>query len=359
LKQTIEAGSCVDFGLHFVLATKQHLKRIGHYVDSLGVPTLKVFMSSRGNEGARLGMPHLDDGFLFSALEEVARCGGMLCPHPESIEVSWLLRDRVLASDPEGRGGLASWNAVKPPFVEAESVRRVCYFAKQTNTPVYTVHISSEEPLRAAIAAQQEGGAIFIETCIHYLTLDLEIGADERAKVNPPIRERKDRDALWRAIAAGQIDTVGTDHIHRPLSAKSGGLWKASPGFPGMETFLPSLLTEGRRRGVSIERLSDLVSKNPARIMGLHPAKGTISVGADADLAVVDLNASWQLRQEDVASSAGYAVVDDQKFDSRVIHTFVRGRHVLRDMMVDPASMGTGRYIHRRLSGSNNDRGSK
>src|SRR3712207_4268820 len=109
-------------------------------------------MNSRGEEGKRLGLPHMDDAWLYRALEALRAAGGMVCPHPESIEIAWALRDRVMAADPEGRGGLAAWNATRPPFVEAEAVRRVCYLARITGTPVYLVHVSSEEALRAALA---------------------------------------------------------------------------------------------------------------------------------------------------------------------------------------------------------------
>jgi dihydroorotase-like cyclic amidohydrolase len=349
LKSTIEAGARIDFGMHFIMASEEQLARVAHYVDGLGVPTLKFFMSSRGTEGARIGLPHLDDGYLFRLLEKLHAAGGMLCPHPESIEVAWVLRDRAKKADPEGHGGLLSWNATSPPFVEAEGVRRVCYFARTLGTPVYLVHISSHEALLACRAARAEGGRIFVETCIHYLTLDTASDVGDRAKVNPPIREPADREALWRAVADGVVDTVGTDHVHRPFSLKEGGIWKASNGFPGMETLLPALLTEGCRRGISVPRLSDLVSRNPARIMGLGATKGQITVGADADFAIVDLNARWTMQREHVQSAAGFSVFEGKTMEARVIHTLVRGRFVLRDGELMADAVGTGRYLPRRL----------
>ncbi len=348
VRRVTEAGARIDFGLHFVVATEAQLAAVPRTVRALGVPTVKLFMNSRGEEGKRLGLGHLDDGFLFRLLETLRDAGGMLCPHPESIEVAWVLRDRLVPQDPEGKGGLAAWNATRPPFIEAEAVRRVGYFARVTGTPVYAVHISSGEALEAARAARAEGTRMHVETCIHYLTLDTTAPIGDRGKVNPPLRDPADREALWRGIAAGAIDTVGTDHIHRPLAAKSGGIWKASPGFPGLETLLPALLTEGRRRGIGIERLSDLLSRNPARIMGLAPAKGEIAPGADADLAVIDPGARWVVPEQSV-SDAGYNVLAGATMEARVVHTLVRGRFALRDGALQPEAIGTGRYVARQL----------
>jgi dihydroorotase-like cyclic amidohydrolase len=322
-----EAGARIDFGMHAILASPAQLPEIPLYAQELGIPTVKFFMNGRGDEGKRLGLPHLDDALLFRTMEALREAGGMLCPHPESIEIAWMLRDRVMAEDPEGRGGLAAWNATRPPFVEAEAVRRVCYLARIASVPVYTVHISAEEPLQAALAARADGTQVHIETCLHYLLFDETSPLGSRGKVNPPLRSAADREALWRGIADGSIDTVGTDHVHRPAAAKEGNIWQASPGFPGLEALMPAFLTHGRRRGVPLSRLSD----------------------ADADIAAVDLAAHWTVGSGSV-SSAGYTVFEGMKLDARVMHTLVRGRFVVRDGALCPGTTGTGRYLNRRLT---------
>lgn len=348
IRSVIEAGACIDFGMHIVLGAEVQIADIPRYARELGIPTVKFFMNCRGDEGKRLGLPHLDDALLYRTLEALAQGGGMLCPHPESIEIAWLLRDRVMADDPEARGGLAAWNATRPPFIEAEAVRRVCYLARNLGVPVYTVHISAEEPLQAARSARAEGTEVHVETCLHYLLFDETSPLGSRGKVNPPLRAPADREALWRGVADGSIDTVGTDHVHRPAAAKAGNIWEASPGFPGLETLVPALLTEGRRRGVPLTRLSDLVSRNPARIMGLGGAKGQLVPGADADIIAVDLDARWTVGKEAV-SSAGYTVFDGLEMTARVVHTLVRGRFAVRDGALCRDAVGTGRYQRRSL----------
>ena len=114
-----------------------------------------------------------------------------------------------------------------------------------------------------------------------------------------------------RALRDGEIDTVATDHVHRDISAKAGGIWTASPGCPGLETLLPVLLSEGHhKRGLPLERIVEVAATNPARIMGLGHAKGSIAPGLDADLALVDLDAEWTLQRSDVVSSAGYSIYE-------------------------------------------------
>lgn len=344
-----EAGARIDFGLHFVIATDAQLAELPGYV-ARGVPTAKLFMNIRGNEGARLGLPGADDGFLFRLLEALAAHGGVLCPHPENIEVAWVLRDRVMAADPEGKGGLASWNATRPPFVEADALARACHFGRITGTPVHGVHTSSGEALAAAVRQRAAGAQVSIETCIHYLTHDTGSDIGAIGKVNPPLRTPEDREALWQGIAEGHIDTIGTDHIHRPVSSKEGGIWKAQPGFPGLDAFLPALITEGHmRRGLPLERLIEMVSANPARVMGLAPQKGAIRPGADADLTVLDLGARWTVDKSALATDAGFSIYEGHEMACKVVHTISRGRFALRDGALQEDAVGTGRFVPRSL----------
>lgn len=350
LRQITEAGARIDFGFHFVISTDEQLAELPRYITEFGVPTAKLFMNIRGDEGKRLGLPGTDDGFLFRLLETLAAHGGMLCPHPENIEVAWVLRDRVVAADPEGANGLATWNETRPPFVEADAIRRACYFGRITGAPVYTVHTSSGEALEAAVEQRRQGSRVTIETCTHYLTHDTGSDIGAIGKVNPPLRAPQDREALWQGIRDGHVDTIATDHIHRPASSKDGGIWKAQPGFPGLDAFLPALFTEGYyRRGIPLARLVDLVTRNPADAMALSPRKGRIVPGADADFAILDMNAPWTVEKSSLATDAGYSIYEGEEMACRVVHTLVRGQFVVRDGALVTNSEGTGRFMPRYL----------
>jgi dihydropyrimidinase len=350
VNEVTEAGARIDFGYHFIISTEAQLAGVPRYAREFGVPSFKIFMNNRGGEGARLGLPDIDDGFLLRLCEAAAENGGMVCPHPENIEAAWVLRKRLLSEDPDGRGGLGAWNASRPPFVEADAVQRAGLFARETGARLYVVHTSSRAALDAGLRARDAGTAITIETCPHYLTHDIEWEGGDVGKINPPLREPDDREALWDGVVAGDIDTVATDHVHRDISAKAGGIWKASPGCGGLETLLPVMLTDGyHEREMPLGRIATLLASAPADAMGLSHCKGRIEVGLDADLAIVDLEREYPYRRADVRSSAGYSIYEGRRFKGKVVHTLVRGRFVLRDGALTDDAVGTGRYISRAL----------
>jgi dihydropyrimidinase len=346
-----QAGARIDFSYHFIISTEAQLAGVPRYVRELGVPSFKIFMNNRGGEGKRLGLPDIDDGFLFRLCEAAAEHGGLVCPHPENIEAAWVLRDRLMAQDPDGRGGLAAWNASRPPFLEADAVQRAGLFARQTGARLYIVHTSSRLALEEGRRAREAGTRITIETCPHYLTHSIEWARGDIGKINPPLRERSDCEALWAGIVDGVIDTVATDHIHRDLSSKDGGIWKASPGCPGIDTLLPVLLSEGHhKRKLPLGRIAALASQAPAAAMGLSHRKGRIAVGLDADLAIVDVESEFTPRRDYLHSSAGYSIYEGMPLRGRVRHTLVGGRFVLRDHGLVADAVGTGRFIPRHLA---------
>jgi len=350
VKEVTEAGARIDFGYHFIISTEDQLAGVPRYAREFGAPSFKIFMNNRGGEGARLGLPDIDDGFLLRLCEAAAANGGMICPHPENIEAAWVLRKRVMDADPEGRGGLRAWNATRPSFIEADAVQRAGLFARETGARLYIVHTSSNEALEAALRARDAGTDITIETCPHYLTHDIDWEGGDIGKINPPLRCRLDREALWDGILGGDINTIATDHVHRDISSKAGGIWKASPGCAGLETLLPVMLTDGHHeRCIALGHIASLLSSAPAESMGLQHCKGRIATGLDADFAIVDLYREYAYERSDVRSSAGYSIYEGRRFKGQVLHTLVRGRFVVRDRVLAADSAGSGRYIRRAL----------
>jgi dihydropyrimidinase len=347
---TTAAGARVDFSYHPIISTEEQLARVPYYISEFGTPSFKIFMNNRAGEGVRLGLPDIDDGFFYRLASLCAEHGGMVCPHPENIEVVHVLRKKVMGEDPEGKSGLAGWNASRPAFVEADAIQRAGVLAKAAGAPLYVVHTSSAEALEAALRVREAGTDITIETCPHYLTHDITWAGGDVGKINPPLREKADCEALWAGIARGVIDTVATDHVHRHVSAKAGGIWKASPGCPGMETLLPVMLSEGHvKRGIPLSRIVDLLCEKPAKAMGLWGTKGALLPGFDADVAIVDTNASWHVSNENVQSSAGYSIYDGWSLTGKVVHTLVRGTTIVENGVVAESTAGTGRYLKRTL----------
>jgi len=340
-----DARACIDYGFHFCPSIEAHLDELDTWVKELGVSSFKFYMNVRGSEGAYLGVTGADDGYFWELCQRVARHErALLCVHTENIEIAWRLQARLEA---EGREGLVAVGAARPPITEAENVHRAGFFSRESGCPVYIVHMSSAAALREVKLARGQGARMHAETCPQYLahTEDSPLGL--LAKSNPPLRTWADVDALWAGLIDGSIDTVGSDHVPRPRSAKTGTTWKASRGTPTLSMIVPVLLDEGvRRRGMSLTRMAELTSATPARLFNLYPRKGTIQVGSDADLTIVDLDLEREVRWQDLQSYADYTLWEGRRLRGWPVATISRGRVIARDgQLVGDA--GHGRYLAR------------
>lgn len=347
-----EASALVDFGFQFVITTMEQVEELPRYARELGVPSFKLLMSFKGQEGAYLGAPGIDDGVLFRLMEAAARLPrGLVSVHTENIEVAWKLRDRLVA---QGRRDLAAWTESRPPFVEAEDIHKAIHYAAVTGCPVHIVHLTSQEGLEAIVAGRRQypGVRVTVETCPQYLTVTCDSPAGVLARINPPVKYQADLEALWQAVAAGEINTIGSDHCSRDLKAKLGtgggtDVWKTASAFPGLGTLLPLLLSEGHhKRGLDLPRIAELTSLNAARLYGLFPRKGWIGVGADADLVLVDLAARRTVSPALVQSVCDWNLWDGWGVTGWPVLTMLRGHTVMRDGEL-LAAPGLGRYLAR------------
>lgn len=210
--------------------------------------------------------------------------------------------------------------------MESEAVNRAIYLAKVTGGNLYIFHLSCKESLDILRKAQDEGVHVYAETCIHYLTMDMsQYDRPDGANFicSPPLRSKADVEALWQGIQEGRIGVVSSDHCGFTLANKAtgGNDFTATPnGLPGMETRLPALYTYGVKAGrISLSKLVELLSANPARAFGMYPRKGTLAPGSDGDLVIFDPS------EEKVISPAVlHSPVDWNPFDGQTLSGFAQ-----------------------------------
>lgn len=281
----------LDTAFHFIISSLAQAEEIPEYARRWGVRSFKLYMGGYA-PGNPIGLVAVDDGVLYAAMERIRELGPFACcmVHAENQGLYLLLTDR---EKHRGRTDLRAYVDSRPPFVEVEAVVRGAYLAELQRCALYVVHTTTGGAIEAAVAAKRRGARVLIETCPHYLALTSD---DERlasqgpaiGKVSPPLRDRAEQDRLWEGIASGHVDTIGTDHV--PILKTGATVWEERPGFAGLATMLPVLLTVGvLRERMSPVRLAELTSANPAKLFGLWPRKGAIAVGADADAVIVDL----------------------------------------------------------------------
>ncbi len=311
---------------------------------SEGVVGCKAFMSSSGVDFERV-----DDDVLYAGLTIAGELGSVIGVHAENEHVTAMLGKRLRAS---GRIDRASWHESRPPATELEAIRRACYWTKIASGNLHVVHVSIAEGLEEIARAKREGVRVSAETCPHYLFFD---HSDfERlgpvAKCAPPLRWREDVEALWSAVFAGLVDTIGSDHSPCMWEDKERGLediWQAWGGVSGVQTMLPVLLTEGvHRRGLELPALVRMLATNPARVFGLYPEKGAIQPGADADLVVVDAEKEWTLTAEQLFYRNKHSAYVGCSFKGLVERALIRGETVYLngEIKVQP---GFGKLLRR------------
>lgn len=359
-----EGHSWVDYGYHLAPMVHDQVSEIERLVGEDGVASFKYYMFYKGLDLAGASSDakgytmseNYDLGHLFEIMEQVARLQAersdgsrvSLSIHCEQPELIRVFSERVKE---EGiLTGLEAYSASRPTLTEHLAVAEVGVLAGHTRCPVNLLHLSSEEALGAAVELKRQHPELDarLETTLHHLALTYETYNDQRGKVNPPIRAQSDVEALWRGVKRGEVDWVCSDHACCSETHKEGELWQALPGFGGTALIYPFMLTEGQKRGLSLERIVELVSTNPARAYGLSPRKGAITIGADADLAIVDMEQTYSVTPERLLSAQEYTPFEGMELTGWPIQTLLRGRTAFEagETIGEPA----GTYMKRPLS---------
>ena len=226
----------------------------------------------------------------------------------------------------EGRTDLSAWHEARPPFLEAEASSRYIYFAEVTGCPLLIVHISAKEVIPILAQAKAKGLKVYGETCPQYLTLTKDGPYGVLGKVNPPLRTPEDNEALWEAVRLGLIEHIGSDHAACATKHKRE-LWEAIVGFAGVETMLPVMISEGVNKGrIGLEKLTEIMSYNNAKLFGLLPRKGIISVGADADIVILNLKKILKIRADKLHHISDFTPFEGMEVKGWPEKVFVKGQ---------------------------------
>ncbi|MGG4144129.1 allantoinase [Paenibacillus algorifonticola] len=292
-----------------------------------GVVGFKAFMSNPGGEGEGR-FREVDDWTLYEGMKKIAALGGFIALHAESDAITSQLADAALAA---GRLDAEAFAASRPIIAELEAVNKALLFAEQTGCKVHFVHISSYDAVELIDRAKRRGLLVTVETCPHYLLLTrkemAELGAV--AKCAPPLRSEEQREGLWRMIGEGKLDVIASDHSPCPTSMKvdaSKTFFEAWGGISGAQSSMELVLGEGWiKRGLPLPLLSALLSAGPAQRFGLYPRKGAIAIGSDADLAIIDANAAYELLEEHLFYRHKHSPYVGKELACRVMATLVRG----------------------------------
>jgi dihydroorotase len=333
------ARSRVDYGLYGLLG-EDTIANVADMVAG-GVIGFKLYM---GETFGRLPSP--STGAMLEAFETVAPTGKRISLHAETASIMARRETRMRDA---GRTDPLAHLAARPAIVAVEAVGRAAALAEWTGARIHILHISSAEELRPLADAKARGVDITGETCPQYLFLS----ADDYARfggvirVNPPVREARNQEPLWAALVDGTIDLIATDHApHAPEEKTRNDIWTVDCGFPGVETQMPLMLTALAPRQRSICDYVRWSAYNPARIWGLAPRKGAVQVGADADLAIVDLERPMVIDDAALQSRSKISPWHGRRTKGLPVHTLVRGRFVMRDRTLMDGTEGWGRSVH-------------
>ncbi len=290
--------------------------------------------------------PRIPDREMLEAFRRIAATGLPVAVHCENQDIV----DRgIAAASRAGLTGPLAHGRSRPPVSETEAVGRVLEIAADAGVHVHVVHASVPRSFDLVERYRAEGVRVTAETCIQYLVLDEEVmeRLGPLGKINPPLRSPSHVAGLWQYLASHRIDQITSDHAPWTLARKNNheDIFENASGAPGVETLLPLLFHHGVTTGrITILDLARLLAEHPARNFGLFPRKGTLAPGSDADLAVLDPDAGWTVRAEELHSGAGWTPYEGMELRGQVTHAIVRGRLAFQNGRV-LARPGDGRFI--------------
>lgn len=342
-----EGKACTDYSLHMIITDlpDAHMEDMNEMVRE-GVSSFKLFM-------AYPGALMVDDATIFKAMRKTAENGGLICMHAENGSVIDVIVQQAVA---DGKKAPIYHALTRPTTLEAEAVNRAIALAEIAGVPVYIVHLSSHDALQRVAEARDKGLLAYAETCPQYLFLsieDLDRPNFEGAKYvfTPPLREKWNQDKLWDGLKTNNLQIVSTDHC--PFCFKEqkelgrNDFTKIPNGGPGVENRLQLLFEGGvNKKRISLNRWVEITSTTPAKMFGMYPRKGTISIGSDADIVIWDPNAEHIISAATHHMRVDYSMFEGFKVKGNAEIVLFRG-NVIVEKGKWLGKAGNGHFIKR------------
>ena len=318
-----------DYFFSLAPLSSRHLEEIPTLVEEYNITSFKWYMRFKHRASEIFGVDRdMWDDYADELLQTLASLDAptTLGCHSENAEITLAQKNNVpdhLKDSYESLVRAFPGRAETQAMVAAASLAQVHDYDEN----LYAVHISSGKTADELAKLREIGYGVTGETCTHYLTLTKEM-CDKRGVVRPPVRSAEDRKTLWRRVADGTIQCIGTDHCMKPYDEKIGDdFWSTDTAFPSSGSMLPLVLSEGVNEGrIPLERAVAITSTNTAKAWNLYPKKGAIQTGTDADLTVVDLEETKTVTPELLQSAADYTPYEGMEVTGWPTHTVVRGQ---------------------------------
>ena len=342
-----QGASACDFSFHMgVTRYDEEAERDFREIVRRGVSSFKVFLAYKGAFG-------VSDEQLYKTLALARSLGVITTAHCENAELVAALQQKLLA---EGKTGPEWHYWSRPPVVEAEGVHHLMTFAEMTGAHVYIVHLSCEEALTEARRGAARGVNVSVETLIQFLLLDRTAAEKPnfegaKAVMSPPLREKKNQDVLWNGLRQGFISTLATDHAPFDFATQKmmgrDDFTKIPNGIPSLEDRINLYFTHGVKGGrIDLHQFVATASTNAAKLFGLFPRKGTIQLGADADLVVYDPDYRGKISAATHQMNLDYNSFEAFEIEGRPNVVTVRGKVAARDGKFT-GEIGRGKFLAR------------
>lgn len=307
----------------------------------LGAVAFKAFTSYAGES-----YPYSKTIDILEGMEKVKSAGGIYAVHAENENIIAALRKRYAGST----WSLEMHERSRPWYAELAAVGEVALLSRITGCPLHICHMSIPEGVELINEMREKGADITIETCPHYLLLDYKSfsNAGTFAEVNPPLRSRERVDRMWKYVADGSLDYMGTDHAPYTYEDKNpANLWDAPGGGPNIDIAIPMVLEEAiKKRGLNYIQMAKFISTNAAKRFGLYPKKGVIKIGSDADFVLIDMNREWSYSRKNCLSKTketGFPY-EGRKIGCYVEATILRGKVIYQNGKIT-VDAGYGKFI--------------